>query len=221
LAFPGAFPRRTDVLVCLHESLLPPVARRISSLSDLMFKSSFQVSLPGFRQTLLLGFQRSPIHRQKSATSTPASSSYGFASIESVASACPCHGTGPVSPSRFLAALTLFSVSDPAGLLHPAADPGFATFWGHHASSVDETQGHLPRRTTLRSFFLCNSHPPFRISALLLSAVQGQPNFRVFFRCSSPPPFSGVAIRGGAWLPWVFLVLYSRQQNFRSPSATN
>jgi hypothetical protein len=49
-------------------------------------------------------------------------------------SACLCHRAGPVPPSRFLTALMVCSARSFAGLLHPAADPGFAEFrarsWG-------------------------------------------------------------------------------------------
>jgi len=48
--------------------------------------------------------------------------------------ACLCHRAGPVPPSRFLTALMVCSARSFAGLLHPAADPGFAEFrarsWG-------------------------------------------------------------------------------------------
>jgi hypothetical protein len=49
-------------------------------------------------------------------------------------SACLCHRAGLVPPPRFLTALMVCSARSFAGLLHPAADPGFAEFrarsWG-------------------------------------------------------------------------------------------
>jgi hypothetical protein len=70
-----------------------------------------------------------------------------------LASACSRQGAGLVPPSWFPTTLTVSSVVRPAGLLHPAADPGVRRVAivlvreprPPHASD-------LPRRSTLRSF---------------------------------------------------------------------
>jgi hypothetical protein len=57
----------------------------------------------------------------------------------------PLPGTGPVPPSRFLTALTGFSVVRAAGLLHPAADPGV-----HRVRSFDLASRPGERSSTVR-----------------------------------------------------------------------
>jgi hypothetical protein len=81
------------------------------------------------------GFQRSSLHRHQPATSTPAF-------LPRLPAAFPRFGpllprAGLVPPSRFLTALTAYSVVDSAGLLHPAADPGIHRVPAFSGSSCD------------------------------------------------------------------------------------
>jgi len=80
----------------------------------------------GLVSTRLLswGFQRSPLHRHEPAMSTPTLAPSPVSRFRVGVSACPCQKAGPVPSSWFFTTWTVCSIADPAGLLHPAADPG-------------------------------------------------------------------------------------------------
>jgi len=101
----------------------PSRGRSLRSPVGLAFEDAFGVSRPGFHQAPLMGFSKTAppstyardVHSCVRSSRLPVRSSrFGL----------PLPGAGPVPSSRFLTALTAFSVSCAAGLLHPAADPG-------------------------------------------------------------------------------------------------
>jgi hypothetical protein len=102
------------------------------------------------------GFQRSPLHRHTPTTSTPTHLPrfpvWGHFGL-------PLPRAGPVPSSRFHTALTVYSVVDPAGLLHPAADHGVRRVAAPRRFPCGIRFGGLPRRLTLRSFSLSSSSP--------------------------------------------------------------
>jgi hypothetical protein len=147
------------------------------------------------------GFQRSSLHRHQPATSTPAF-------LPRLPAAFPRFGpllprAGLVPPSRFLTALTAFSVVDSAGLLHPAADPG-----------IHRVSGRLLRPCGFKKL-ACHDAGPFeafpspaairslRIPTLSPFAIQGWSDLGVFFRWSSPLPSVSVSRPERPMLPWV------------------
>jgi hypothetical protein len=101
----------------------PSRGRSLRSLDGLAFEDAFGVSRPGFRQAPLMGFSKTTppstyardVHSRVRPSRLPGRfSRFGL----------PLPRAGPVPPSRFLTALTGFSIAHAAGLLHPAADPG-------------------------------------------------------------------------------------------------
>jgi hypothetical protein len=79
------------------------------------------------------------------------------------ASACSCHGSGPVPPSRFLTVLMVCSAESLAGLLHPAANPWVRRVSGFFLRSLaGSSDWAVPSgASTLRSFFPRLQPSPF------------------------------------------------------------
>jgi len=147
LAFPetGAV-RFKDPLLCPRGRFIfdPSRGRSLRSPDGLAFEDAFGVSRPGFRQAPLMGFSK---------TAPPSTSMHDvhscvrpFRSPGRVSRfSLPLPRAGPVPPSRFLTALTAFSVAHAAGLLHPAADPGV-----HRVRLSDPASRPRRRASTMR-----------------------------------------------------------------------
>jgi hypothetical protein len=134
----------------------PSRGRSLRSLDGLAFEDAFGVSRPGFHQAPLLGFSKTAppsthaldVHSRVRPFRLPGRvSRFGL----------PLPGTSRVPPSRFLTALTAFSVVRAAGLLHPAADPGVHRVG---SSALALRPGERPSRcVTLRRVSLASSLP--------------------------------------------------------------
>jgi len=114
-----------DPLFCPRGRFIfgPSRGRSLRSPDGLAFEDAFVVSRPGFHQAPLMGFSKTAppstyaldVHSRVRPFRSPGRfSRFGL----------PLPRAGPVPSSRFLTALTGFSVVRAAGLLHPAADRG-------------------------------------------------------------------------------------------------
>jgi hypothetical protein len=128
----------------------------LRSPDGLALEDAFVVSRPGFHQAPLMGFSKtappSTCTRDVHSSVRPSRLPVRVSRL-----GLPLPGAGPVPSSRFLTALTAFSVSRAAGLLHPAADPGV-----HRVRRLSRPRGRLwrpPRCVTLRRVSLSSSHP--------------------------------------------------------------
>jgi hypothetical protein len=114
----------------------------------------------------------------------------------------PLPGAGPVPSSRFLTALTAFSVTHAAGLLHPAADHGVHRVRVPRSASrpPDELP---PRCFTLRRVSLASSLRSRRIPTPSSFTIQGWCDLGALLRWSSPLRPLRVATPRSPILPWV------------------
>jgi hypothetical protein len=189
----GPRPRRTST-----GTLAGPCA---CSPYGLAFEDAFSLSSPGLHRAPLMGFSKTPLHRQKPTLSTPAKPPWSPTS----ASLRPAAATrsGHVPPSRSLTALTGFSIVDSAGLLHPAADPGV------HRVTAPSPRARGPGSVTSHDAQPYEAFPSPAAASLeappfVPFTIQGWFDFKVLFRWPSPLRPRRVATPESPMLPWVF-----------------
>jgi len=105
----------------------------------------------------------------------------GVGHIRESASAHHCQMTGPVPPSRFLAALMVCSAGCLAGLLHPAADPGVRRVSSRLSGVLADSgpRALLADALALRSFSFARSRSPFGVSCPLAVRRPGDRSVRL------------------------------------------
>jgi len=189
----GPRPRRTSTV-----TLAGPCA---CSPYGLAFEDAFSLSLPGLHRAPLMGFSKTPLHRQKPTLSTPASPPWSPTSAPLRPAAATRSGLVP--PSRSLTALTVFSIVDSAGLLHPAADPGV------HRVTAPSPRARGPGSVTSHDAQPYEAFPSpaaafLKAPPFLPFAIQGWFDFKVLFRWPSPLSPRRVATPESPMLPWVF-----------------
>jgi len=131
-----------------------------------------------------------------------------------LASACSRQGAGLVPPSWFPTTLTVFSVVRPAGLLHPAADPGVRRV----AALPAQVPRHpcvpdLPRRSPFEasprphrsavSPRFSRTHALLSFTEASCSCERSRLDSRAFLHGSGSRVSSGLAASGPVQLPWV------------------
>jgi len=158
----------------------PSRVNKFRSPFCLALEGAFRLSWPGLHQAPLLGFSKiappstwtREVHSGSDSSRFPVGGR-NFGPLLPLA--------GPVPSSRFLAVLTGFSISNLAGLLHPAADPGVhrvaaSSLWPRGFRILPSTMLHPSK------LLPCQQPPLSSDSTLLPFAIQGWFDFRVFLR---------------------------------------
>jgi len=141
-----------------------------------------------------------------------------------LASACPCQWAGPVPSSWFHTTLAVSSVVHPAGLLHPAADPGVRRVAASTVPMPRHLPGlDLPRRSTLRS--LSTPVAVRRVSTVLPDACLLAVHHPKMARLQGFSPRDGftgrpddLAVTEPVQLPWVSSSLACRVSGLLWPA---